>query len=155
VIRTERGDIWAYEKSTFIVVPVNIGYRRDGANPMGRGVALEAARRYPDFPAWFGAKCLELGAETPVLRCHGTPLLAFPTKPFNRENPAMSWKSRADLGLIERSAKQLAQWPGNEPIALPLPGCGNGGLDMSEVRPILDKHLSDGRFVLVLWENDR
>jgi hypothetical protein len=33
-----------------------------------------------------------------------------------------------------------------------LVGCGNGGLEMADVRPILDRHLSDKRFVLVLRE---
>ena len=155
MIQVERGDIWAFEKTHLIVIPVNVGYRRDGANPMGRGVAMEAARRYPEFPAWFGAKCMELGADTPVLRFPSTPLLAFPTKPFNRANPAMSWKSKADLGLIERGVKQLSEWPGRDLVATPMPGTGNGGLEMSDVRPILDKYLSDDRFILVLWEGNR
>jgi len=39
----------------------------------------------------------------------------------------------------------------DRPVAVSMVGCGNGGLDMADVRPILDKHLSSDRFTLILY----
>ena len=152
MIRSERGSIWAYEKTHLLVIPCNIGWRaKDQANVMGRGLALQAAKKYPDFQMWFGKECAARGAQTPVLRYPDGPLIAFPVKPLNAAAPWMSWKNKADLKLIERSAQQLDKLPTDRPVAVSMVGCGNGGLDMSEVRPILDRHLSSGRFTLILY----
>ena len=58
---------------------------------------------------------------------------------------------RPDVGLIRRSAlelAQLAQEEGWSLVALPRPGCGGGGLEWSEVGPIL-RPLLDDRFLAV------
>lgn len=153
MIKSERGDIWKYLKTHHIVIPTNIGWKpKDGKNVMGRGLALQAAHKYPYFPLWYGLQCAKSKAKTPVLVYPHEKLVAFPVKPLNEETPWLSWKSKADLGLIERSAKELAALKVSGPIAVSMVGCGNGGLEMSDVRPILDKYLSDDRFVLVLYE---
>ena len=151
MMRSERGSIWAYEKTHVLVIPTNIGWRtKTQANVMGRGLALQAAKKYPDFQLWFGKECAARGAETPVLLYPDGPLIAFPVKPLNVSAPHLSWQSRANLQLINRSAKQLAELKVDRPVAVSMVGCGNGGLDMSEVRPILDRHLSSDRFTLIL-----
>ena len=152
MIKTERGSIWAYEKTHAIVIPTNIGWRaRDQSNIMGRGLALQAAKKYPDFQLWFGRECAARLEMTPVLVYPDAPLIAFPVKPLNASAPWMSWKNKADLKLIERSAKQLAEIKVDRPVAVSLVGCGNGGCDIADVRPILDRHLSDDRFTLILF----
>lgn len=153
MIRAEYGDLWDYEETHLLVIPTNIGWTQGGANVMGRGLALQAAKKYPDFPLWYGKVCRQLGSLTPVLKYPKAPLIAFPVKPLNQKSPWFSWKSGADLRLIETSAeilKSSATELGWEKVAVSMVGCGNGGLEMSEVRPILDRHLSDDRFVLVL-----
>lgn len=61
---------------------------------------------------------------------------------------------KADLELIERSCKQLkamfgfASGRSREEVYLVRPGCGNGGLDWGDVKPILEKYLDD-RFIVV------
>jgi hypothetical protein len=152
MIRAERGDIWTYEKTHLIVIPTNIGWRSGGENVMGRGLALQAARKYPQLPAWYGEQCRRHGAATPVLCYTDAPLILFPVKPLNVAQPWLSWRSGASLVLIEQSAKELAALDLSWDIAVSLVGCGNGGLEMADVRPILDRHLSDKRFVLVLRE---
>jgi len=155
VIKTEIGSIWAYEKTHDLVIPVNIGWRMsDHSNVMGRGLALQAARKYPDFPFWFGRECEVWKEETPTLGYPEAHLIAFPVKPLNAAAPWLSWKSKADLKLIERSAQQLADLKVNRPVAVSMVGCGNGGLEMSEVRPILDHYLSADRFTLVLLKQE-
>lgn len=151
VIKSERGSIWAYEKTHALVIPTNIGWRaKDQANVMGRGLALQAAQKYPEFQLWFGRECAARGAQTPVLAYPDAPLIAFPVKPLNAAAPWLSWKNKADLKLIERSAQQLAELKVDRPVAVSMVGCGNGGLEMGEVRPILDQYLSADRFTLVL-----
>ena len=79
-------------------------------------------------------------------------LILFPVKPLNPEKPWLSWQGMADPVLIEQSAIQLADWTkhrGERLIALPLVGCGNGGLGEEVVLPILHYHLSASRFILV------
>jgi hypothetical protein len=89
-----------------------------------------------------------------VVSGYDTPLILFPTKPLNREAPWLSWQAMADLSLIEKNAKCLAKLErdlkDDLPILVPAVGCGNGGLDLREVRPILERHLTSDRFVLVL-----
>jgi len=77
-------------------------------------------------------------------------LILFPVKPLNEAQPWLSWRNKADLALIERSAWQLSEWPGNTPIYIPMVGCGNGRQDVKVVLPLLERHLSSERFILVL-----
>jgi hypothetical protein len=152
MITAIKADIWTLVESHVIVVPVNIGWKRGtGENVMGRGLALQAARKHPYFPLWYGLECAKHGAQTPVLLYPYGPLIAFPTKPLDQARPWMSWKNKSDLALIERGAQQLAVLKTAKPVAVSVVGCGNGGLEMGDVRPILDKHLSDPRFTLVLF----
>lgn len=152
MIKTERGSIWAYEKTHALVIPTNVGWRmNDHSNVMGRGLALQAAKKYPDFPLWFGQECAARREKTPVLLYHKAPLIAFPVKPLNSAAPWMSWKNKADLRLIERSTQQLSELKVDRPVAVSMVGTGNGGLFMDDVRPILDKYLSRDEFTLVLY----
>lgn len=153
MIASKHGDIWEMESSHLLVIPTNIGWRPSGnhANVMGKGLALQAAKKYPSLPVWYGAQCMFHGTSTPVVKYPHAPLLLFPVKPLNQDQPWMSWKSKASLGLIEHSARQLSELMIDHPIAVSMVGCGAGGLEMAEVRPILDKYLSDARFTLVLF----
>jgi len=152
MIKTERGSIWAYEKTHALVIPTNIGWKaKDQSNVMGRGLAQQAAKKYPDFQLWFGRECAARREATPVLLYPDAHLIAFPVKPLNPDAPWMSWKSKADLKLIERSAKQLSELKVDRPVAVSMVGCGNGGLDMADVRPILDRYLSRDEFTLILF----
>jgi O-acetyl-ADP-ribose deacetylase (regulator of RNase III) len=58
---------------------------------------------------------------------------------------------KADIFLIRRSAKQLvdlANMTNWQTIAMPRPGCGNGGLDWEDVKPVIESILDD-RFVVI------
>ena len=153
------GDIWEYLPTHAIVVPVNVGWTRAGRNVMGRGVALQAARRWPELPAIYGEACRVAGAEMTVMSWQAPYgkywLVLFPVKPLNERAPWLSWRGPATLEMIERSADDLANlafaWGGRDgwPIALPLVGCGNGGLREEDVLPILERHLAGDQFLLV------
>ncbi len=151
-----RGNIttWMAEKR-WAVIPTNIGWKRDGSNPMGAGVALAAADMYPDLAAWYGGRCQKYGTKTAVCPYHPGNLILFPTKPLNIRQPWMSWQSPSDIDLIVRGVTQLQKLgeilkeTGRSfgEIALPLVGCGAGGLERAMVVPILKK--LDDRFVLL------
>jgi len=142
------GDIWKLQKKSYIVIPTNIGWRVDGSNIMGRGLAQQAAVKYPELPGWYGGKC----QEAPEGKLHvyePGKLVMFPVKPLNREKPWLSWKSKADIELIIQSASQLFGLPFDDPVSIPLVGCGNGGLDPAEVIPVLSAMLVHERFTLI------
>jgi hypothetical protein len=75
--------------------------------------------------------------------CLGEGIFNFPVENSSFEVP--------DLALIERSCRELAAladslgWP---EVILPRPGCGTGGLEWSEVRPLLSRHF-DRRFRII------
>jgi hypothetical protein len=64
------------------------------------------------------------------------------------------WREKADLDLIERSARQLVELAdrfGYQRLLIPRPGCGNGQLSYEEVRPVLKGILTGDRFVIVSY----
>ena len=111
---------------------------------MGRGVALEARNRVRNIDKVLG-DCLKVfGNQVFVLAAilpNHEKIVTFPTKNH--------WQEASDPVLISRSAQQLAFINEKGPwVYLPRPGCGNGGLNWTQVRQILEKYLND-RFVVV------
>lgn len=153
-MREQYGNIWTFhQEGRWIVITTNIGFKKDGTNPMGAGVAKQAAERFEDLPAWYGDKCRRFGANTAVTIYKPGKLILFPTKPLGKNMPWMSWKQDSSLDLIRRSTKQLAYIIENKKeifgdIGIPLVGCQNGNLRRKMVMPILRRFLND-RFVLI------
>lgn len=150
-----RGDIWDYEDTHWIVVPTNIGWTHAGKNVMGRGIARQAAERYPKLAKNYGEFCRmyhgHVGMALPLWLPTDTRLILFPTKPLNALRPAMSWRGKSDLDLINHGLYRLRALPPMHPpaIAVPLLGCGNGGLDPDVVAPLMRRYLDQERFLLV------
>lgn len=140
------GDLWTYP-AEFRCITTNGVVNARGELVMGKGIALEAKRRYPSLPKLLGAAVQKQG-NIPVMfmdgSCNG--IISFPTKHH--------WRNPSDLDLIAESAEALAYWSRHDwdvppVIALPRPGCGNGGLDWErQVRPVLVDLLNDN-FVVV------
>jgi len=158
------GNIWDFESiATRIVIPTNIGWARGKTqaksvyNVMGRGLAKDAASRYRHLDIWYGHVCRKYKEDTPVIEHPKYPVILFPVKPLNRKNPWFSWKSQADLGLIEKSCAQLATLRTKAGmIYIPLVGCGNGGLEFEQVYPVMSKYLNHpDRFSLVLEKSNQ
>jgi O-acetyl-ADP-ribose deacetylase (regulator of RNase III) len=113
---------------------------------MGKGVALEFKKRWPDnFKAYkklCDAKQLVPGQmfvfENPKLFASSEPryLINFPTKAH--------WRSKSKISYVEDGldalAKDLVEF-GISSVAIPPLGCGNGGLEWSEVRPLIEEKL--------------
>jgi hypothetical protein len=156
-MKEQNGDIWTwYKEKRWIVITTNIGYNKVGDAIMGAGIAKKAAELHDDLAGWYGARCRKYQADTAVCLYEPGNLILFPTKPFNRSTPWLSWQSKSCPELIARSARQLAVVADIMEkrkllfgeIALPLVGCENGKLERHEVVPILREYLDD-RFVLV------
>ena len=147
-MREITGDLWTI-KADARVIPTNGSVRRDGAAVMGRGVALQAKRRHPKLEEAIGAFISAYGNRVYFLFFRDENLVTFPVK--------HRWQEKAKLKLIENSCQQLVRltkprrwW---KRIALPRVGCGNGGLDWKDVKPILEEYLDD-RFIVVKWKEE-
>lgn len=146
-----RGDIWDFHKKGYwIGIPVNIGWTKDGINVMGAGLAQQAKELFPKFPSWFGERCKRLKKEVGVCLYDPGRLLALPSKPLNEQKPWLSWKNGSDLDLIAETLQDLKRVADEErfKIAIPWIGCGNGGLERSQVKPLI-LHYLDQRITVV------
>ena len=150
-----KGNLWDYE-SDAVVITTNGYVKGNGEAVMGAGCAAEAKNKFPSLPSHLGRHLREQGNTLCIfwgmIRGYngedGTEweqdLITFPVK--------HNWWEKADLDLIEKSSFKLRDWANECPhwkkILMPRPGCGNGGLDWGNVKPILEKYLDDRFFVI-------
>jgi O-acetyl-ADP-ribose deacetylase (regulator of RNase III)/uncharacterized protein YwgA len=106
---------------------------------MGKGIALEFKKRFPDMFAEYARRC-ERGEVTPgIPYIHKTlfppHVINFPTKDH--------WKSASRITDIEKGLQYLLdhykQW-GIASLAIPPLGCGNGQLEWRIVGPMIYKY---------------
>ncbi|MEC2465611.1 macro domain-containing protein, partial [Bacillus cereus] len=112
---------------------------------MGKGIALQFKQAFPDnFKAY--QKACKINQVQPgkmfIYKTHllGSPeyIINFPTK--------RHWKNKSRIEDIKSGLSSLRNEIINyniKSIALPPLGCGNGGLDWSEVQPLIIKSLED------------
>lgn len=109
---------------------------------MGKGIALEFKRLYPDMFKEYQKRCESGDLDIGKLFLHNkTPnkwILNFPTK--------RHWRGASKVEYIEQGLKEFgcrySEW-GIHSIAFPPLGCGNGRLDFkTQVQPIMHKHLA-------------
>jgi len=135
------GNIWEYAgQGNVLVITTNGSLTRDGRAIFGRGVARQAALRFPELADELGKLLAELGSHVFDL---GGCVVSFPVE----ETP---W-SLPDLRIIARSARELrllADHSGWQRIIVPRPGCGGGGLSWKEVKPLLESCF-DHRFLVI------
>lgn len=136
----KQGDLFL-DQSEAIVNTVNC------VGVMGKGVALEFKRRWPEnfkqYKKVCSAKQLTPGKvfifDRGTLLDQGNPryLVNFPTKNH--------WREKSKLSYIEEGLddfiKQLIKLD-IKSVALPPLGCGNGGLPWEEVRALIEEKLS-------------
>lgn len=123
---------------------------------MGKGVALEFKRRWPEnFRAYKDVcdnKSLAPGKmfifdnNDFLEQGNHRYLINFPTKAH--------WRAKSKIEYIESGMVDFVQQVrqlGITSVTMPPLGCGNGGLDWNDVRPIIERHLHelpDVRFVI-------
>jgi len=140
-MREIQGDIWDYHGTgAYIVITTNGSTTHDGLAVMGRGVALQAAMRFPQLRHQLGS----------LIKLYGNYVFIFSPWKIITLPVKNDWKEDADLHLIRRSINELytiTRAINISPIYMVRPGCGNGRLKWQDVQPIL-KSLED-RFVVV------
>lgn len=134
-------DALAASKDAVACITVNGFVKKNGCCVMGRGCALEAAKKFPGFPLELGNSIKKRGNRVVVF--WDKRLATFPTKHV--------WWEKSDPELIRKSARTLAAIAKAHPTTffyLPRPGCGNGKLDWAEVRPMVASILPDNVVVV-------
>lgn len=108
---------------------------------MGKGIAAEFKRRYPDMFARYQTFCTNGEFDIGKLYLYRTSnkwVLNFPTK--------RNWRNPSKLEYIEAGLLKFAETyfhRGITSISFPQLGCGNGGLLWEQVRPLMDRILRD------------
>jgi hypothetical protein len=171
-----KANIWTYwGVADALCITTNGSVKSNGELVMGRGIALEAAQRFPGMAYHLGRKvkheghraCVIPGTTIPM----GTPsvLVSLPTKPGDRCVSSLSellpqfrtstrvgsvapgWKFLTTPELLGKSLQELVdltdlyEW---ESVILTPPGARNGGLDLALCLEICGELLDD-RFTVV------
>jgi O-acetyl-ADP-ribose deacetylase (regulator of RNase III) len=108
---------------------------------MGKGIALSFKRRYPSMFRRYTELCkkgeVQLGRPY-IDRNDGRTIINFPTKGH--------WKARSRMvdviAGLQFLRTHIDQW-NIKSLALPPLGCGHGGLNWDDVRPLIEKELGD------------
>jgi len=141
-----KGNMWDANVDAFVIT-TNGFVKKNGEAVMGRGCAFEAKQKIPRISKDLG-RDLRNGNNIPY--CYGYEnekgeSIVVYTLPVKH-----NWWEEADLELIEKSLPlliDLVDLFGDQKLAMPRPGCGNGKLDWDEVKPIIEKYLDD-RFIV-------
>lgn len=122
---------------------------------MGKGIALQFKEAFPYNNKVYIAACKEkelvpgklLGVWDENLLFGRKFIINFPTKTH--------WRQPSKYEYIEKgltALKELLLKEGIQSVALPPLGCGNGGLDWSIVRPMIERQLGDLQIEVVVFE---
>lgn len=134
-----------------IVCTTNLTIKKDGSLVMGAGIARDFKERFKGINMNWGDRLMrgkhKEGFMVSTLKAYLggeriLSLVAFPTKD--------SWKDNSIPELIRNSAltlKQTADIMGWHYVLLPRPGCGMGGLEWENVKPLLN--MLDERFKVI------
>lgn len=104
---------------------------------MGKGIALQFKKAFPENFASYERACK--AGEIVVGRVHIVRRLASPRFIINFPTKK-HWRQPSRLSYIREGLRDLAAQVGKlgiESIALPPLGCGNGGLDWADVKPLI------------------
>jgi len=132
------GDLFASKAQTLVNTVNCVGI-------MGKGVAEQFKLRFPRMFDDYKHRCdihsVKLGQPYLYKDLSGDRIINFPTKDH--------WKSSSRLKDIEAGLDYLvahaAEWKITS-VALPPLGCGNGGLEWTEVGPLIYKKLGNASF---------
>ena len=117
---------------------------------MGKGIAARFKEQYPDMFLAYRDICAKKLLEPGKLWLWKAPdrwILNFPTKRHWRHPSKLEW---IDAGLRKFVAEYENR--GVTEISFPRLGCGNGGLDWDDVRPLMERHLSPLRIAVYIHD---
>lgn len=167
--RVAMGDIFDMENIDGIGFTTNGYVNKKGLNIMGVGIAKDISRKYTNIPMVLGKMIKTYGNNVyRLIVDHGVHIFNIPVKPsmgdikdklpYSRVrymgNSIPGYAVKADVNLIEQSVVQLVRLVNDydlKNVAIPLLGCGAGGLGISDIRYILDEYL-DNRFIVCSYK---
>ena len=146
-MKTRNCNIWDLRETHAICIPTNLGWRNDGHNVMGRGLAKQASRKFRGLSKFVGQSYrwiqtkfhtgvsdVSINQLTPIISIiiKGTELIMIPSKKLIKP-PFMSWKQKSNPRLISRALwhlrEKISEGHFNRMFfAIPLIGAGNGEL---------------------------
>ena len=145
----EKGNMWdVFGKTDLFMLTTNPIRRKDGAIVMGRGIAKQAADKYPKLPYDFGYRLAQAEhaqgyievmypVDIGIIGTYDTQMIGwFMVKDH--------WRNPADPAIIKRSVNFLTGWANGRTrtwnrIDLNFPGIGNGKLKREDVLPLIEK----------------
>jgi len=168
-MREAIGNIWQLAKGHIVVITTNGFVKKNGECVMGRGIALQAKKLFPNIPTKLGSLIKSSGNQVYQLGAYGPykDIWTFPVKRawdqsyttnvvehmqhmFRQGERVPGWALVADPLLINLSAEMVSNLvkflPDNINIYMPRPGCGAGELLWENVKPWLENLLCD-RFI--------
>lgn len=108
---------------------------------MGKGIAYQFKKRFPENNKAYIQACksndIGIGKVFPFKE-DGKIIINFPTKD--------RWREKTKISYIEEgleSLKRLITDKGISSVAIPPLGCGNGGLEWREVKPLIEERLKE------------
>lgn len=108
---------------------------------MGKGIAYQFKKRFPENNKAYIEACknnnIGIG-KVFSFKEDGKIIINFPTKD--------RWREKTKISYIEEgleSLKRLITDRGISSVAIPPLGCGNGGLEWSEVKPLIEERLKE------------
>ena len=107
---------------------------------MGKGIALEFKKRYPDMFSSYRTVCEKKKLVIGKLLLWYAPdhwILMFPTKEHWRNPSKIEYIEKGLMAFVRKYADYNIS-----SIAFPKLGCGNGELDWNMVQPLMEKYLS-------------
>lgn len=145
MIKYIKGDLFS-SPAQVLVNTVNL----DGV--MGKGLALQFKKLYPDMFQQYQSFCENKILEIGKLWLYKTDkkwILNFPTKDH--------WRNPSKIEYIEKGLQKFVSTykdKGITSIAFPKLGCGNGGLDWAEVKPIMNNYLKNLPIDIYVYEDE-
>ena len=143
MIQYVKGDIFD-SPAKVLVNPVNT------VGVMGKGLALQFKNRYPEMFKKYKEQCV-LGnffvGELMLVHEQDHDILLFPTK--------KDWRDPSELSYIKAGLQKLYltyKQHNYESIAFPRIGCGCGGLNWNDVKPLMEKYLNTIPIFVMIYE---
>jgi hypothetical protein len=138
-VKEQVDNLWdIYDAGNWIGVTTNGVVKSDGSAVMGKGIALDAAKRFPNLPKQLAFKLKESGNHVFFFLQYR--IVTIPTKD--------DWKENSKIELIKQSCQELRMFSAGK-LYLPPLGCGNGGLLWNDVRAVIAPILDQDWFVVV------
>lgn len=156
-----------------LCITTNGFVKSNGECVMGRGIAKQIRHYFPNIPKDLGKLIKTKGNNVHLIYPNESEvpaIISYPVKPiskvctshddyvshmtFNIGDIIAGWACKADITIIEKSARQLVELANQHDdwkvILIPRAGCGAGELEWTDVKPVLDAVLDD-RFIAVTY----